>query len=1175
MQVFSIEWTHLDNKESNKYVVQIYGAKEDGTSVCINVHGFKPFFYIHIPGLVDKNVLNIIEQYSKVVYFGKEKNINFSCKKVKSKTILYWQPEELFFFKLSFDSFNDMKAVLHNMQDKIQTFEGNILPYMKLMHIKKLKSCGWLNIQKYLQIPADVTTTTCSVEINCDYLDIESINDKFNTPQFVICAFDIETNSSHGEFPVAKKDYSKAAKEIVIQSQLRGSSRSFVYDFMYQMFYDNTSSFFVYSKENIRPSKKHIENGVPLVQYYLQTEDIKQNELIKKIAELFNKVYPELEGDNIIQIGCIFYKIGNKHPYNKTIITYGTCTEITNEEVILSEMESYKDKKLSDDENEKVKQKLINIQKIEDTSEVTVIACKTETDLLKSFAKVIAQHDPRMMIGYNTTGFDYKYIWDRSCELHIETDIGKIGSIKSKTEKFKHEEKFGGKVVYDYIPTIGRVILDLYKYVQKEKQLDSYKLDYVASCFLNQFKVDVHPQELFKLQRGNADDRKIIARYCMVDCILCIRLIIAFQTIRTAFEMANVCFVPYSFIFLRGQGIKTLSLVSYHADNKFLIPDRKGKETDESYEGAIVLPPIKDIYLDDTIVVGDFNSLYPSIIIHQNISLDKFLGFIKIFPDGTISGNLWERMFSLGYKIICDSIPRVEGVEGKVGWMYNSIQNKYVQFNDIYYDEIVDKKKTGAQYLCRLVLDNQGVIPKIVKSLLDERKKVRNEMKSLEKSDFKYDVLNGKQLALKIVANSVYGQLGASAGPIYCQQLAACITSTGRSLILYSKKYVLEHTPKSKVVYGDTDSIFCVFKIDDAITDEFERIHKAMEFGDQNFVNISESLRTPKMNEEILRKFDHVKFTKFHEKTPDDLRIIIPFEIDMKNITCFLIPILKIDLEKGMVSTIMINKKKYQYFKNEKDEETGAFNNKLKEIYMGNILKRRDNCKLAKIIYAQCTKIIMKDKNIEKAFKYCIDECVKVIEGKYDIDNFVITKSWNGGRYVNPDGIGHHVLAMRIAFRTPGNAPKPGDRIPYVFVTCSNSKAKQGERIESLDFVKENKLHIDYMYYIEHQLIIPLTELFVLVLKKLKTTATYREYVEDIDIQDNLEDETDNIIETVNNNGYIEEDEDFIAEEEEEKEVKEVKENMKYLSQLLFKHVYDRWGTIMSERMYYTHGMHL
>ena len=93
-------------------------------------------------------------------------------------------------------------------------------------------------------------------------------------------------------------------------------------------------------------------------------------------------------------------------------------------------------------------------------------------------------------------------------------------------------------------------------------------------------KDDVSPQEIFKCQKGTADDRARVAKYCIQDCALCNYIIIKLEIIANNIGMSNVCSVPFSYIFLRGQGVKIFSLVAKQCkDDNFLIPyqDKKWK----------------------------------------------------------------------------------------------------------------------------------------------------------------------------------------------------------------------------------------------------------------------------------------------------------------------------------------------------------------------------------------------------------------------------------------------------------------------------------------------------------------------------------------------------------------------------------------------------------------------
>ena len=106
------------------------------------------------------------------------------------------------------------------------------------------------------------------------------------------------------------------------------------------------------------------------------------------------------------------------------------------------------------------------------------------------------------------------------------------------------------------------------------------------------------------------------------------------------------------------------------------------------------------------------------------------------------------------------------------------------------------------------------------------------------------------------------------------------------------------------------------------------------------------------------------------------------------------------------------------------------------------------------------------------------------MDEKYPIDKLIISKSLRSG-YKNPKSIAHKVLADRITARDPGNKVSSGDRIPFVYINTSNKKALQGEKIETPTYIIENKLKIDYSFYITNQIMKPVQQVFALVLEKI------------------------------------------------------------------------------------------
>lgn len=296
-------------------------------------------------------------------------------------------------------------------------------------------------------------------------------------------------------------------------------------------------------------------------------------------------------------------------------------------------------------------------------------------------------------------------------------------------------------------------------------------------------KDDVTAKEMFASHRGSAADRAVIAKYCIQDCDLVLTLMAKLDTLVNARGMADVCRVPIGYIFLRGQGIKIYSAVVYNASKRNqIIMTQESLEGDESYEGAIVLPPKIGMYLDQPIPVLDFNSLYPSNMIAFNLSPDTLV-YIKKYD-------------SRGKKV------SQEGPDG------DEFKKQGYVIDEIGYDIYDEAKNPTGRVVCGFVQPKSedprtiGVLPLTLDILLKKRKETRKIMESVE-DDAQKAVLNGLQLAYKVVANSVYGQCGANTSPIRKKEVAACTTALGRARI-YDAKKVVETEFGATVIYGDS-----------------------------------------------------------------------------------------------------------------------------------------------------------------------------------------------------------------------------------------------------------------------------------------------------------------------------------------------------------------------------------
>lgn len=171
----------------------------------------------------------------------------------------------------------------------------------------------------------------------------------------------------------------------------------------------------------------------------------------------------------------------------------------------------------------------------------------------------------------------------------------------------------------------GRVPFDLLLVLLRDYKLRSYTLNAVSYHFLQEQKEDVHHSIITDLQNESEQTRRRLAVYCIKDAYLPLRLLNKLMCFVNYMEMARVTGVPLGCLLTRGQQIKVVSQLLRKAKEKgYLMPSHTGQGSDEQYEGATVIEPIRGYYADP-ITTLDFASLYPSIMMAHNLCYTTLL----------------------------------------------------------------------------------------------------------------------------------------------------------------------------------------------------------------------------------------------------------------------------------------------------------------------------------------------------------------------------------------------------------------------------------------------------------------------------------------------------------------------------------------------------------------------
>jgi DNA polymerase elongation subunit (family B) len=362
-------------------------------------------------------------------------------------------------------------------------------------------------------------------------------------------------------------------------------------------------------------------------------------------------------------------------------------------------------------------------------------------------------------------------------------------------------------------------------------------------------KDDVTPKDIFRMTNEGPASRAIIAKYCIQDCNLVHYLFNKVDVVTDLVEMSKLCSVPMSFLIFRGQGIKLTSYVAKKCREKgVLIPVIDKGSKNDGYEGAIVLDPKCGLYLDEAVCVGDFASLYPSSMLSENLCPSSKV-WTKIYD---LAGNL---VSETGEKdmdgiYIYDNLPEIEYVDVRFDTY------RYIRKNPT---AKAEKVKSGykecrfAQPIIKEGVEEKAIMPSILQELLKARKDTRKLIPQTP-DEFMKNVLDKRQLAYKVTANSLYGQLGAKTSTFYEPDIAASTTATGRLLLTFAKrvveecyadanietKYGLVNT-NAEYVYGDSVANYTpvYIKVNDEVCIlTIEQL--AEKYGDNNWVKCIE-----------------------------------------------------------------------------------------------------------------------------------------------------------------------------------------------------------------------------------------------------------------------------------------------------------------------------------------------
>ncbi|XP_021281513.1 DNA polymerase zeta catalytic subunit isoform X2 [Herrania umbratica] len=440
-----------------------------------------------------------------------------------------------------------------------------------------------------------------------------------------------------------------------------------------------------------------------------------------------------------------------------------------------------------------------------------VFVFSEEKNLFGQFMKILCSLDPDILMGWDVQGGSLGFLAERAAYLGIgllnkvsrapsetkikakETNISQNGSQEELLSKPLIADSIvmedaiiedeWGRTHASGVHVGGRIVLNVWRLMRGEVKLNMYTVEAVAESVLRQKIPSIPYKVLTKwFSSGPARARYRCVEYVVERAKLNLQIMNKLDMINRTSELARVFGIDFFSVLSRGSQFRVESMFLRLAHTQNYLAISPGNQQVASQPAMECLPLVMEPesgFYADPVVVLDFQSLYPSMIIAYNLCFCTCLGKIAN-----------SKVNTLGVSSYAPNPNVLQNLKGQVLLTPN-----------------------GVMYVPSKV--RKGVLPRLLEEILSTRIMVKQAMKKLTPSQQVLQrIFNARQIALKLIANVTYGYTAAGfSGRMPCAELADSIVQCGRSTLEKAISYVNAHEKwRANVIYGDTDSMFVLLK---------------------------------------------------------------------------------------------------------------------------------------------------------------------------------------------------------------------------------------------------------------------------------------------------------------------------------------------------------------------------
>ncbi|XP_029398361.1 DNA polymerase zeta catalytic subunit isoform X4 [Mus pahari] len=620
-----------------------------------------------------------------------------------------------------------------------------------------------------------------------------------------------------------------------------------------------------------------------------------------------------------------------------------------------------------------------------------------EKALFQEITNIIKRYDPDILLGYEIQMHSWGYLLQRAAALSVDLCqmISRVPDDKIENRFAAERDDYGSDTMSE-INIVGRITLNLWRIMRNEVALTNYTFENVSFHVLHQR----FPLFTFRVLSDWFDNKTDLYRWKMVDHYVSrvrgnLQMLEQLDLIGKTSEMARLFGIQFLHVLTRGSQYRVESMMLRIAKPMNYIPVTPSIQQRSQMRAPQCVPLIMEPesrFYSNSVLVLDFQSLYPSIVIAYNYCFSTCLGHVENL------GKYDE------FKFGCTSLRVPPDL------LYQIRHDITVSPNGVAFVKPSVRK---------------GVLPRMLEEILKTRLMVKQSMKSYKQDRALSRMLNARQLGLKLIANVTFGYTSANfSGRMPCIEVGDSIVHKARETLERAIKLVND-TKKwgARVVYGDTDSMFVLLK---GATKE------------QSF----------KIGQEIAEAV-----------TATNPRPV------------------KLKFEKVYLPCVLQTKKRYVgYMYETLDQKDPVFDAK------GIETVRRDSCPAVSKILERSLKLLFETRDISLIKQYVQRQCMKLVEGKASIQDFIFAKEYRGSFSYRPGAcVPALELTRKMLAYDRRSEPRVGERVPYVIIYGTPGLPLIQLIRRPAEVLQDPTLRLNATYYITKQILPPLARIFSLI----------------------------------------------------------------------------------------------